>query len=603
MLRPLVTLLAGCCLAAPAAAQCFEATGVAEPLLPDLPGYTATDEGKTAELPLGFTFPMAGVGYPITHAVVDSNGELYLTDGNGVVQPSNFGTSALATLRGGVGGSARVLVIGGDNEGPHPSSQVLVDTSVPGAFKVSFVDWSRYFAGQDWDCSVTLFQNGEIRFDYGQGFDGFNIWDFVGVSIGDDVGGPFTPPSNLVAGGDSGALGLIYENLWPPFDLELRSITFVPNGSGGYSYSQTCYQLPASHEVLGRGCYDIPRQCVYQTFASPAAMAAALQGRTLTFAPTAAGDGYAVALGAAGFVPPTAAALDLLLGDEQEANVTPSQPFAHLDGPVPTLSVNSNGVVTLGPIGSNAIAAYGSPWFLTQSPVASFRSNADYDPSAGGAVLVEELAGTLYVTWENVPRFGGTQPERFQMQFELATGVARIAWDQLAPTNPAHPSIVGYAPGPSFDPGPVDLVQATPLQTAPDIAAMRLSASPAPTSTPTAGAAVTYAIDGIPDANVNSGVYFGVTVLTLLGSEVGNDLGGLGMPGCRAHVLSLDATLQFLGNAPSQTQTFALPAGVPAGVELYAQSAALVFPNSLPNGQNAFGAVLSNGLRSTISTF
>ena len=377
----------------------------------------------------------------------------------------------------------------------------------------------------------------------------------------------------------------------------------MPNGSGGFGFSQTCYQVPASHQVLGRGCYDIARQCVYQRFASPAQMHAALQGRTLTFAPVAAGDGYAVSLGGPGFVPPGMAAIDLLLGDEQEANVTPSQPFAYVGGPVSTLSVSSNGVVTLGPIGSNAIAAYGSPYYMTQSPVASFRSNADYDPSAGGAVLVEEVAGVLHVTWNDVPRFGSVQPERFQMQFELQSGVARIAWDQLATSNPVQPTIVGHAPGPSLDPGSVDLAVATPLATAPDVLAMRLSASPAPTSTATAGALLTYAIDGIPDATGSSGVFFGVTIFSPVGDVPGTDLAALGMPGCRLHLVGLDVTLAFVGAGPNQTQTVALPAGIPAGVQLFTQSAAMVVPGSLPNGQNPFGATLSNALHSTIATF
>ncbi|MCK5942443.1 MAG: hypothetical protein KAI24_10770, partial [Planctomycetes bacterium] len=572
MLRSLVNLAVLAALAGGASAQCFAASGAPVTLVPDLPGYPATDEGKTAPLPLGFTFPMAGVGYAITHAVVDSNGEVYLTDGGGVVMPSNFGTSSLASMRGGPGGSARVIAVGGDNEGPHPTSQVLVDAATPGRFQVSFVDWSRYFAGQAWDCSVTLFQSGEIRFDYGQGFEGFDPWDFVGVSIGDDVGSAAVAPSDLTAGGASNGLGLVYENAWPPFDLELRSITFTPDGAGGFDFAPTCHQVPAAHQPIGRGCYDIARQCVYQAFGNPAAMAATLQGRSLTFTPVPTASGYVVTLGAGGFVAPTPAAVDLHLGDDQEANVTPSQPFVHLGTPVPTLSVCSNGFVNMGPIGSNVVAAYGSPYYLTQSPVASFRSNADYDPSAGGAVVVEEIGATLYVTFADVPRLVGGQPDRFQLQFELASGVVRMVWDQLAASAPASPTVVGYAPGLSMDPGSTDLLAALPLQTAPDVPALRLSASPAPVSTATAGTPVVYQVEHIPDANVNSGVFFGMTILSLTGSVAGNELTSLGMPGCRLHPLSFDLTLPFVGASPSQAVALAVPAGVPAGARLFAQS-------------------------------
>lgn len=581
---------------------CFSATGAPELLIADASNYSANDEGKTAELPLGFTFPMAGVGYAITSCVVDSNGEIYLTDGNGVVNPSNFGTSALATLRGGLGGSARVMAIGGDNAGEQSTSQILIDTSVPAQFKVTWLDWSRFQANQDWDCSVTLFANGNIRFDYSQGFTGFNIWDYVGISIGNQVGSPFTAPRNLVAGGDSGALGLIYENTWPPFDLQHSSVTFTPNGVGGFSFSQSCAAVPANHQVYGAGCYEIARQCVYETFATPSSMAVALQGSALLFTPSAAAAGYVVSSGSVPYLVPTAAAINLMLGDEAEANLLLPQPFPHMGGVVLTMSVCSNGFVSLGPIGSNVIGAFGSVFDMVQSPVASFRSNADLDPGAAGAVLSEQIGSVLCVSWHDVVRFGSAVPERMQMQFDLATGAVAIVWSQLA-TGAGGPSIVGYAPGVSLDPGPIDFSVALPLVTAPDRLAMSMTASPPPVSTAQAGTVVAYQIDDIPDANVNSGLFFGITMVSLLPLLPSFDLGSLGMPGCQLHVAAMDITMPFFGTQSTQATVLALPSGIPAGAELFAQSVALAFPNSLPNGQNSFGAVTSNGVRSFISTF
>ena len=64
---------------------------------------------------------------------------------------------------------------------------------------------------------------------------------YVGVSIGNQVGTSTSPASDLSAGGDSGSLGLVYENGWAAnFDLEDTSITFSPNGSGGFTYSISC---------------------------------------------------------------------------------------------------------------------------------------------------------------------------------------------------------------------------------------------------------------------------------------------------------------------------------------------------------------------------
>ena len=58
-----------------------------------------------------------------------------------------------------------------------------------------------------------------------------------------------------------------------------------------------------------------------------------------------------------------------------------------------------------------------------------------------------------------------------------------------------------------------------------------------------------------------------------------------------------------MGVTPTQTVTFPIRAGLPAGLELYSQSVALILPGSLPNGQNAFGMTLSNGMRQRIEAF
>ena len=75
------------------------------------------------------------------------------------------------------------------------------------------------------------------------------------------------------------------------------------------------------------------------------------------------------------------------------------------------------------------------------------------------------------------------------------------------------------------------------------------------------------------------------------------------MPGCALHVASLDIVLSFVGASSSLSTQLPLPPSVPPGVQLFTQAVAMVFPGSLPNGQNAFGAVTSNGVRSLINSF
>jgi hypothetical protein len=159
------------------------------------------------------------------------------------------------------------------------------------------------------------------------------------------------------------------------------------------------------------------------------------------------------------------------------------------------------------------------------------------------------------------------------------------------------------AAGASLDPGAIALATALPITTLPDVLAMSLSATPAPISNASNGTLVTYTQSNIPETAPGSGVYVGMTILSLGQDLPGTSLAFLGMPGCNLHIASLDATFTFFGNTNSLPTMFTIPAGVAYGTQIFAQSAALIVPNSLPNGQNAFGAVTSNGVTSFISSY
>lgn len=131
-------------------------------------------------------------------------------------------------------------------------------------------------------------------------------------------------------------------------------------------------------------------------------------------------------------------------------------------------------------------------------------------------------------------------------------------------------------------------------------AGFAISAAPAPVT----GTTVTFSQAGIPEAATGSGIYFGVVVLSLGQLQPGVPLnlltaGAIDSP-CNLNVASTDLLLSFVSLAPTDSSvSFAVPAAAPAGVLLYAQSAALVTP-AAPN--NA-GIVTSNGIRSFINTF
>ena len=132
---------------------------------------------------------------------------------------------------------------------------------------------------------------------------------------------------------------------------------------------------------------------------------------------------------------------------------------------------------------------------------------------------------------------------------------------------------------------------------------LQLAAGPAPVSTATAGASITYTVGNVPEASPGSGVRVGLTIVSLQGDLPGTSLAALGMPGCSLWVGALDVTTAFQGPAPVQTTTLALPPGVPPGSEFFATAVALFVPFSLPGGANANGAITSNGVRSFVNSF
>jgi len=130
--------------------------------------------------------------------------------------------------------------------------------------------------------------------------------------------------------------------------------------------------------------------------------------------------------------------------------------------------------------------------------------------------------------------------------------------------------------------------------------ALALSASP----NPIPGSTTTYSTTNIPEFAPSSGVYVGLNILSL--GQVpppGLDLGFLGAPGCPLNVASLDLVQSMVGFTNTQSVAFTWPLTVPLGTTIYAQSASLFTPNSLPNGQNAFGATTSNGITSFVGVW
>lgn len=588
---------------------------------------TGDDTAFATHYALGFSMPVAGSALgSYTHFRVGTNGWIILT--NGTTTPagspaggSPYGSDAL--VAGTVAGYApRVIPFWRDMTITAPGGLYYDSTSNPGvSCKITFKDTRDYNVLPTKSYQAELFASGEIRMSYSGGMNvvqSASAW--VGVSRGN--GQTIPTQSDLSAGAASAGVGCVFQSFTTgTFDLADKTLSYMPDGSGGWNVSVICQA--AFHAGYGTGCYSFQqaKDTFYQSFATPAAAGPALTGQSMVLTP--AGNGYTATWGGGTYVVPSGTATTLTQGDDTEAAVTPSIPFPHVSGPIPTISVASNGYINMGPTGVNSTTAYASVANLRNDTLASFRSNIDYDFTAAtsplGACKTEELVvgldTILYITYENVERYqaGATSgnSDRVQFQLNLTTGVVTIVWDQvqgITGTGTAAGTLVGYsAAGASFDPGSINLATALPVTTSPDVnqLPLTLSATPAPVfSLGNPSVPVTYTISNVVDAAPPFGVGVAILVFSLGQINPGVDLGFIDMPGCNLYVPSFDVIITPTGTAPTSTfGPVAIPQPLAIGLSFYSQAFSLFAPNGLPNGQNNAGIIASNGLQSYFNTF
>ncbi|MBX3464026.1 MAG: hypothetical protein KF830_12710 [Planctomycetes bacterium] len=602
-------------------AQCLDtAGGTSAGLLP----YTAfpiDDEGRSSPIDMLFGpggFPMAGAAGPLTHAVVESNGVVYLTAGGPAIDPVDYGASGLSDLRGGAGASPRVFPFWTDLEG-GPGWNVTVDTSVAGRFKVVWNAVQLYASsGPQFSCSAALYATGVIEFDYSPVPVAFG---FAGASIGDSVGSGTETSVDLALGGNSGSLGLLFQ----AFDgfsvptLSQARVRLVPTGTGGYASSGgPC----AAHQAYGDGCYPVARETWYQYLPDAAQAKATLQSSIMTLLPGTTGYGLAGWYsGALGVPNSTAGATAFPRSDDGQhlldLTVQGLPPLSVPGGGTVTkLYVHDNGIIAFGP--TNLGGAWNAPHFNDYTPSPSFRNAPeqaiwswhDWDPSdvTGGQIKwhYAALNNRLYITWDGVENYPGgvTNPGTMQFTFHLSTGQVDVFWYQIDDNTTStwgSSHLVGYSPaGPSADPGSAVLAALAPYAPQPDLPGMSLAASPPPVIDPST--LVTFTASLLPPYDPLFPVYLSTLFLSVNPLPGGIDLGIIGAPGCSAYVATLDLDLGAqLTFAPWASWSFSVDnlAFAPGDV-IAAQAVALVIPNSLPNGQNAFGMVTSNGVLSTM---
>ncbi|MCA8975766.1 MAG: hypothetical protein KDC98_13675, partial [Planctomycetes bacterium] len=341
--------------------------------------------------------------------------------------------------------------------------------------------------------------------------------------------------------------------------------SFVLNASGNIT-TPTGFATSTSY---GHGC-NRGRTSFYEVFTDPATFDLANTGFTLL--PDGTG-GYAVIQGINNYVAPTPAATALALGDDDETMVTLTNAFPIGSTSTSSLEVCSNGFVSAAtgnghPTGCN-------PDGLLTAPATSWRNWHDYDPTAGGQVLFEEVGPIVFVTWDAVPDWNVTgSASTFQFQFDTSTGTVTYAFAQMSAAGGGgngHAYVVGYSPGgASLDPGNGDLSAAIPVSFAiagADMSELVLTAA----SRPVLGTSTM-----LETTNVPATATLGAQVLGLLPINPGLDLTNLGMAGCRQFLSPL-TTVVITPASGMASWPLALPSSTGfAGVNIFAQSAMLV---------------------------
>ena len=339
----------------------------------------------------------------------------------------------------------------------------------------------------------------------------------------------------------------------------------------------------ATNTTLGAGCVA-SYASVYENFAAAAGFD--LANTAITMLPT--GSGYIVLPGTSAYIAPSATATTLTLGDDVSAPVALSAPFAYPGGTTTSLSVCSNGYVSVNPAG-NGTAWTPDPNAFLNAANTGWWSWHDYNTTLAGSgqVKFEEVGNLACVTWDGVYSYGTASPDTFQMQFDTASGAVHLVWGAMGVAGNGY--LVGYSPGgASANPGNTDLsatVPATIVLGSADILPLALAA----TSRPLTNANWNLTVSNVPATGV-----LGVDVFGL--SDPGlNDLFFLGAPGCGLRA-ALDVTNAWLVSGATHTYSLSIPNN-PAllNFNLFTTSAVFQVPQI-----NALGAITSNGVQGKI---
>lgn len=346
--------------------------------------------------------------------------------------------------------------------------------------------------------------------------------------------------------------------------LDVTVLSQVPSGG-----------LPlATVNTLGTPCGQTTcRTAAYEMFGTAAAfdLVGSRMGMTLT------GGNYTIGSGTGVFA--AAAGTPLTLTDDSETTITLPFTFPYPGGTTTSLAVCSNGFVSRSSNGTSFTPTEGA--FMSGAPQWAAMWH-DWNPSAGGQILVDSSASVVRITWNGVFSYGTTSPATFQYQF-FPNGTVNIIWQSF--TAAGNSVLTGYSPGGSaIDPGSIDLSVALP-------GTISLCAAPfAGISLTTATRPVLGTTFIMTSSSIPAGTPFASLTLSFSILNPPLDLTPAGMPGCFSHVTGGNNLLYVLP-ASSVATSIVLPVNASlTGLTFAGQTF------SMSSGYNALGVIASNGL-------
>ncbi|MEZ6037332.1 MAG: hypothetical protein R3F29_07620 [Planctomycetota bacterium] len=531
---------------------------------------------------IGFAFPFAGATYTDLH--VCTNGYLQLSNGGAPAPSGSDYTPTQAEL---AAGGPRICAMWCDlNVLPANNGQIYVDSTASRCV-ITWDNVVNYGLTTPFQLQVQLHLSGEIDFYWSEGAVNDSAYNYAGgrgiVGVSPGQGATLPGASDLSAFVSTADDTLFEEWLVQGYsDVAGLNLHLIPNSPGWASIPSQQSGCAATH-AYGTGCisaadslYEIGPAAAFDLAGTSWRLQ---RGATGYFATSAIGGTY---------VTPSASAVVIANGDDLVQTVTLASPMPVAGGGTTSaLTVSSNGNIALAATGNGGGFAPDVGLFLDFVQNAFAPAWHDYNPTLAGSgkIKFEQAGGVAYVTWEDVYTYGTTTADRFQVQFELATGNITTVYETMGAAGAGY--LVGYSrAGSSWRPEAVDVSAA--LAAGIDVVdaavqGLTLTGDGLPLLGSTSFALATSAAPNVVPLGF---VFFGT------GTLPGIDLGIIGASGCRAYSTAelIAASFPLALPVGAGYLTLPVPNSAPLlGASLTAQSAAFTL-------QNPLNLVVSNGL-------